>query len=361
MNYRILAINPGSTSTKIAVYDNDKQILVKGIDHNTTDLEKYDRVQDQFDMRKSEVLKVLKENNIEINTLSAVVGRGGLLPPVKSGAYLVNDEMIDRLKNRPVIEHASNLGAIISYEIARPLGINAYIYDSVAVDEFKDVARLSGISGMDRESLSHALNSRAMAIKYAKENNTNYSDLNLIVAHLGGGITVSVHEKGKMVDIVSDDEGSFSPERAGRVPCKKLIDRCFSGNYTHKEMLKMIRGKGGIVSYLNTVDVREVEKMISEGNKEAKLVHESMAYQVAKSIGELATVVEGKVDAIIITGGIAYSKMMTANIKKRVEFISKVEILPGENELESLSLGTLRVLNKEEEAREYQEANLVKA
>ncbi len=169
MNYRILAINPGSTSTKIAVYDNDKQILVKGIDHPAEEIAKYDRIQDQFDMRKQEVLKVLEENNIEINTLSAIVGRGGLLPPVKSGAYLVNDEMIDRLKNRPVIEHASNLGAIISYEIAKPLGINAYIYDSVAVDELIDVARLSGIKDMDRESLSHALNSRAMAIKYAKE------------------------------------------------------------------------------------------------------------------------------------------------------------------------------------------------
>ncbi len=194
-----------------------------------------------------------------------------------------------------------------------------------------------------------------------KNNNKKYSDLNLIVAHLGGGISVSVHEKGRMVDIVSDDEGSFSPERAGRIPCKKLIDTCFSGKYTHKEMLKMIRGKGGIVSYLNTVDVREVEKMISEGNEEAKLVHEAMAYQVSKSIGELATVVEGKVDAIIITGGIAYSKIMTANIKKRVEFISHVEIMPGENELESLSLGTLRVLTGEESAREYVEESLIKA
>ena len=345
MNYRILAINPGSTSTKIAVYDNDKQILVKGIDHPAEEIAKYDRIQDQFDMRKQEVLKVLEENNIEINTLSAIVGRGGLLPPVKSGAYLVNDEMIDRLKNRPVREHASNLGAIISYEIAKPLGINAYIYDSVAVDELIDVARLSGIRDMDRECLSHTLNCRAMAIKYAKENNSKYTSLNLIVAHLGGGISVSVHEKGRIIDIVSDDEGSFSPERAGRIPCKKLIDRCFSGKYTHEEMQNMIRGKGGIASYLNTLDVREVEKMISEGNEQAKLVHEAMAYQVSKSIGELATVVEGKVDAIIITGGIAYSKLMTSMIKKRVEFISHVEIMPGENELESLIIRNFKSIN----------------
>ncbi|HSQ87432.1 butyrate kinase [Romboutsia sp.] len=361
MNYRILAINPGSTSTKIAVYDNEKQILVKGIDHPAEEIAKYDRVQDQFDMRKQEVLKVLSENNIEIDTLSAVVGRGGLLPPVKSGAYLVNGEMIDRLKNRPVVEHASNLGAIISYEIAKPLGINAYIYDSVAVDELTDVARLSGIKGMDRECLSHALNSRAMAMKYAKNNDKKYSDLNLIVAHLGGGITISLHEKGRMSDIVSDDEGPFSPERSGKVPCKKLINACFSGKYTQKEMQKMIRGKGGIVSYLNTVDVREVEKMAQEGNEQAKLVHEAMTYQISKAIGELATVVEGKVDAIILTGGIAYSNMITSNIKKRVEFISNVEIMPGENELEALSLGTLRVLTGEENARKYEEESLVNA
>lgn len=361
MIYRILAVNPGSTSTKIAVYDNDKVVLIKGIDHPACEIEKYNNIQDQFEMRKDAVLKVLKENNIDINTLSAVVGRGGLLPPVKSGAYLVNDQMIDRLVNRPIIEHASNLGAIISYEIAKQLEINAYIYDSVAVDELDDVARLSGICGMDRDCLSHALNSRAMAMKHSKNNNKNYKDLNLIVAHLGGGITVSLHKRGRMIDIVSDDEGSFSPERAGRVPCKKIIDRCFSGEYSHRDMLKMIRGNGGIVSYLGTVDVREVEKMINEGNENAKLVHEAMAYQVSKSIGELATVVEGKVDAIVITGGIAYSNMMTSMIKKRVEFIAPVDIIPGENELESLSLGILRVLLGEENARVYEENELAKA
>ena len=361
MNYRILTINPGSTSTKIAVYDNEEQILVKGIDHRVEDLEKYERIQDQFEMRKKEVLQALKENDIKLESISAVVGRGGLLPPVKSGAYLVNEEMIDRLVNRPVLEHASNLGAIISYEIAKPLGVNAYIYDSVAVDELTDIARLSGVKGMDRTCLSHALNSRAMAIKYAKNNNKKYEDLNLIVAHLGGGISLSVHEKGQMVDIVSDDEGPFSPERSGRVPCKTLIDRCFSGNYTHREMLKTIRGKGGISSYLGTVDVREVEKMLNEGNEEAKLVHDAMTYQIAKGIGELATVVSGKVDAIILTGGIAYSNLITDNIRKRVEFISEVCVIPGENELESLSQGILRVLNKEEEARIYSENMLAKA
>lgn len=360
MTYRILAINPGSTSTKIAVYDNEKQILVEGIEHPTDEIEKYNNVQEQFAMRKDAVLNVLKKNNIPVETLSAIVGRGGLLPPVKSGAYLVNDEMIDRLKNRPILEHASNLGALISYEIAKPLGLNAYIYDSVAVDELIEIARPSGVYNMDRTCLSHSLNSRAMAIKYSKNHDKKYSDLNLIVAHLGGGISISIHEKGRMVDIVSDDEGSFSPERSGRVPCKKLIDMCFSGEFTHREMLKMIRGKGGVVSYLNTVDLREVEKMVSEGNERAKLVYEAMAYQIAKSIGELATVVNGNVDAIVITGGIAYSKNMTSMIKKRVEFIAPVEIIPGENELESLAFGVLRVLNNEENVTVYEEKNLVK-
>ena len=361
MNYRILAINPGSTSTKIAVYDNEKQLLVKAINHKIEDLEVYERIQDQFEMRKNEVLKYLKENDIDLNSISAIVGRGGLLPPVKSGAYLVNEEMIDRLVNRPILEHASNLGAIIAYEISKPLGINAYIYDSVSVDELTDVARLSGIKDMDRDCLSHALNSRAMAIKYAKNNNKKYEELNLIVAHLGGGISLSIHEKGKMVDIVSDDEGPFSPERSGRVPCKKLIDRCFSGNYTHREMLKTIRGKGGISSYLGTIDVRKVEEMINEGNEDAKLVHDAMTYQIAKGIGELATVVCGNVDAIILTGGMAYSKLITDNIKKRVEFISEVCVIPGENELEALSLGILRVLRKEEDAKTYSENILAMA
>lgn len=361
MNYRILAINPGSTSTKLAIYDNDKQILVKTIDHKVEELSKYKRIQDQFEMRKKEILNILHKSNIDLNTLNAIVGRGGLLPPVKSGAYLINDVMLDRLKNRPIVEHASNLGAIISYEIAKQLGLDSYIYDSVSVDELSDIARLSGIKGMNRESLSHALNSRAMAIKYAKETCKKYNELNLIVAHLGGGITISIHEKGKMVDIVSDDEGPFSPERSGRVPCKKLINACFCGNYTHKDMLRMIRGKGGIVSYLDTVDVREVEKMISKGNKEAKIVHDTMAYQISKAIGELATVVKGKVDCIILTGGIAYSNLITSNIKERVEFISKVKIFPGENELDALALGILRVLRNEEVAREYTEEILADA
>lgn len=355
MKYNILAINPGSTSTKLALYENDKEIFCNTLEHSAEEIEKYDKIQDQFEMRKNLVISSLLENGYDIKSLSAVVGRGGMVPKVKSGAYKVNETMVNRLKFNPVIEHASNLGALIAYEIANEVNISAYIYDSVRVDELKDVARISGMPEISRTSTSHALNSRAMAMKVAKMNGKKYSDMNFVVAHLGGGISVSVHEKGRMVDILADDEGPFSPERAGRVPCKELIDLCYSGEFDKKTMNKKLRGNGGLKAYLNTVDVREVEEMIERNDEKAKLILEAMAYQVAKGIGDLSTVVEGKVDAIVLTGGIAYSKRITALIKKRVEFIAPVEIMPGENEMESLAMGILRVLKGEEEASEYSE------
>lgn len=349
--HKILAINPGSTSTKIALYEDTREKCKKNIEHSNEEISKYKNVAEQYEMRHQEIMDFLKEIDFDVRELSAVVGRGGLLPPVRSGAYRVNKAMVDRLKNRPVVEHASNLGGIIAYEIAEILGIPSYIYDSVAVDELGDIARISGMVDIERKSFSHALNMRAVAIKTSQKLGKEYKDMNLIVTHLGGGISVSVHEKGKMVDIVSDDEGPFSPERAGRVPCKDLINMCYENDKA--AMKKKLRGKGGLISYLNTNSALEVEEKIEGGDENAKLVYEAMAYQIAKGIGELATVVYGKIDRIIITGGIAYSKMMTEWIKKRVEFIAPVEIVPGENELESLALGTLRVLNGEEEAREY--------
>lgn len=353
---RVLAINPGSTSTKIAVYEEEKLLLTQTLNHGTEELALFERVQDQFEMRKQAVLDFLRENNFDLKTLAAVVGRGGVLPPVKSGAYGVNEIMIDRLKNRPLAEHASNLGGLIAYEIAQPLGIMACIYDSVAVDEFEPIARISGMREIERQSLSHALNMRASAIRTAQKIGKPYQSLNLIIAHLGGGISVSIHEKGKMVDIVSDDEGPFSPERAGRVPCRRLIELCYSGEYDKRTMMKKLRGLGGLKSYLDTHDAIEVEKRIDRGDEEALLVYEAMAYQIAKSIGELATVVKGKVDGIIITGGIAHSKRMTEWIQERVEFIAPVYIMAGENELESLAMGALRVLRGEEELKVYTEA-----
>lgn len=358
MGYKILAINPGSTSTKIAVYEDEQMIFSKAINHSSKELEAYKNVTDQFEMRKEQILNSLKENDFKKEKLDAIVGRGGILPPVKSGAYLVNDIMIERLKNNPLVEHASNLGALISYEIAKELGLNAYIYDSVSVDELDNVARVLGFCEVERTCLSHALNSRAMAIKFAKENNKDYKDLNLIVAHLGGGITISAHKKGKMVDVVSDDEGPFSPERSGRIPVKKVIDMCYSGKYSYKEMLKKVRGKGGIVAHLDTVDIREVENMIENGDNKAKLIYDALIYQVGKGIGELSTVLKGKVDEIILTGGIAYSKNLTKELEERVKFIAPVNVLPGENELEALSYGILRILRGQENYREYEEKSL---
>jgi butyrate kinase len=351
--YQILAINPGSTSTKIALYEDDKQIHEKNITHSNEEIAKYNRVADQYEMRYNEIMSFLNEINYDVKNLSAVVGRGGLLPPVKSGAYRVNDVMVDVLKNRPVVDHASNLGAIISYAMAEKLGIPSFIYDSVAVDELEDIARYSGMADIKRKSLAHALNMRAVAIKTAEDIDKDYMKSNIIVVHLGGGMSLSVHKNGKMVDIVSDDEGPFSPERSGRVPCKSLIDMCYKND--QKTMKTKLRGKGGLTSYLGTNDAREVEKMIADGNEEAAMIYEAMAYQIAKGIGELATVVKGKVDAIAITGGIAYSKMMTNWIQERVEFIAPVHIHAGENELESLVLGTIRVLDGKEEARVYAE------
>jgi len=353
MNYNILAINPGSTSTKIALYKDENEIFTATLEHPIEEIEKYDNTQDQFEMRKDAVLSFLKGKNFDIKELSAVVGRGGMLQSVKSGAYVVNELMLDILKNRPIMEHASNLGAPIAYEIAKAADVKAYIYDSVRTDELNDIARISGMPDISRTSTCHVLNTRAMAMKLAKKYGKKYEDMNFVVAHLGGGVSLNVHEKGKIVDIVSDDEGPFSPERAGRVPCRELIELCYSGKFDKNTMRKKLRGNGGLKAYLGTMDAREVEKMIKNGDEKARIVYEAMAYQVAKSIGELATVVEGKVDAIILTGGIAYSEMMTSWIKKRVEFIAPVEIMPGENEMESLAYGILRVLRGEEKAREY--------
>lgn len=355
MGYKILAINPGSTSTKIALYEEEKEVFVKTLDHPIEEIEKYDKIVDQYEMRKRLVLSVLEENGYNAENLDAVVGRGGMLPPVNSGAYKVNDIMVDRLKNKPLMEHASNLGAVIAFEIAKNINKPAFIYDSVKVDELSDLARITGTPEIKRVSTSHVLNSRAMAIKAASKHNKKIEEMNFVVAHLGGGVSLSVYEKGRLVDIVSDDEGPFSPERSGRVHCRELVNLCFSGKFDKKQVTKILSGNGGLKGYLGTTDAREVEKMIGNGNEEAKLVYEAMAYQVAKGIGELSTVLKGKVDAIILTGGIAYSKMLTDWIKERVDFIAPVEILPGENEMQSLALGTLRVLKGEEIAKEYTE------
>ena len=353
--FRILAINPGSTSTKIAIYDNEKEVFETTLRHSNEEIDKYEKITDQYDFRKEVILKALGENDINLTKLSAVVGRGGLLKPIKGGTYAVNELMIQDLIAAQMGEHASNLGGMIANEIASQLNIPAFIVDPVVVDELEAVARISGMPEIERKSIFHALNQKAVARRFANESNKAYEELNLIVAHLGGGISVGAHEKGRVIDVNNalDGEGPFSPERTGGLPVGDLAKLCFSGKYTHADIKKMIKGKGGLVAYLDTNDGRDVVKMIENGDENAKLVFEAMAYQVAKEIGSCAAVLKGKVDAIILTGGLAYGEMLTNWIKARVKFISEVIIYPGEDEMSALAQGGLRVLRNEEAPQKY--------
>ncbi len=351
--YRILVVNPGSTSTKIAVYENETEKHREEIEHTREQLGRYKAVADQFRMRKEAVMAFLAKIGYSDRDFDAVVGRGGLLPPVKAGAYRVNDLMLRTLRENPRGEHASNLGALIAFEIAQPAGKPSYVYDSVAVDEVEEIARFTGLDGVTRKSLIHALNMRAMALEAARRLKRPYKGLCLLVAHLGGGVTLSLHRKGRMVDFVGDNEGPFSPERAGRMPVHEVVDLCFSGKYDAAGLKKTCRGRGGLFSLLGTADAREVEKRIAEGDGRAKLVYSAMAYQIAKGLGELAAAADGKVDRIVLTGGLAHSRLLTGWIRKKVRFIAPVMILPGENELRSLALGGLRVLRGQEKARDF--------
>lgn len=349
-SFTILSINPGSTSTKIALYRDEQELFVTVIEHTPEELAPYPQIADQYEFRRELVVRTLQDQGYSLKDLSAVVGRGGILPPVKSGAYQVNQTMVDLLRYRPVVPHASNLGAIIAFAIAEESGIPAYIYDSVATDELTDIARFTGMPEIPRISTFHALNSRAVAHEVAQDMGKSYDTIHAIVAHLGGGISLSAHQLGRVVDIISDDEGPFSPERAGRLPTNKLVHLCYSGQYTKGELLKKTRGKGGLAAYLGVTDLREVERMIDQGDEQAELLYQAMAYQVAKGIGELATVLAGRVDVIILTGGIAGSKRFTELIRQRVSFIAPVSIVPGEREMQALSLGALRVLRGSEQA-----------
>ncbi|MDK2919712.1 MAG: butyrate kinase [Candidatus Petromonas sp.] len=353
--YRILAINPGSTSTKIAIYDDEKPVLETTLRHPAEEINKYDKIYDQYEFRKNVILDTLNEKGINLTKLNAVVGRGGLLKPIKGGTYAVNEKMLEDLKVGVLGEHASNLGGILAHEIASKLNIPSFIVDPVVVDEMKDVARISGMPEIERKSIFHALNQKAVARRAAKEKGKTYEEMNLVVAHLGGGISVGAHEKGRVIDVNNalDGEGPFSPERSGGLPVGDLAKLCFLGKYALDDIKKKIKGKGGLVAYLGTNDGREVVKMIENGDEKAELVYKAMAYQVAKEIGSCAAVLKGKVDAIVITGGIAYDNMFVSWIKERVGFIADVLVYPGEDEMIALVEGGLRVLRGEEKAQEY--------
>lgn len=355
MAYKLLIINPGSTSTKIGVYEDEKQLFEETLRHSSEEIAKYETIYSQFEFRKEVILNVLKENDFDITTLNAVVGRGGMLKPMASGTYAVNDALLEDLKVGVQGQHASNLGGIIANEIAKELNVPAFIVDPVVVDEMEDVARISGVPELPRKSKFHALNQKAVAKRYAKEIGKPYEETNLIVVHMGGGVSIGAHKLGKVVDVNNalDGEGPFSPERAGGVPSGDLIRMCFSGKYTEDEIYKKIVGKGGYVAYLNTNDARDVLKLVAEGNKEAELIYNAFIYQVAKGIGEKSVIFQGKVDTIILTGGIAYSQKTVEDIKKYVEWIAPVTVYPGEDELLALAQGAIRVLNGEETAKEY--------
>ena len=354
--FRILTINPGSTSTKIAVFDNDKSVFETTLNHSSDEIGQYHHIIDQYDFRKKVILDTLNEQGFNLQNLSGVVGRGGLLKPIKGGTYAVNDLMLQDLKIGLMGEHASNLGGIIAFEIASKLGIPSFIVDPVVVDEMHDVARISGMPEIDRVSIFHALNQKAVARRAAAELGEKYEEVNLIVAHLGGGISVGAHEMGRVVDVNNalDGEGPFSPERSGGLPVGDLAKMCFSGKYTHTDIKKKIKGSGGLVAYLNTNDGRVVTKMIEEGDKNAELIYKAMAYQVSKEIGACAAVLKGKVDGIVITGGIAYDKAFVSWIRESVEFIGKIFMYPGEAEMLALAEGGLRVLRGDETAQIYE-------
>lgn len=353
---RLLVINPGSTSTKIAVFENEKPMLEQTLRHTADELNDYPKIIDQYQFRKQIILETLHSQGINLNKLSAVVGRGGLLKPISGGTYSVNELMMEHLRQGYQGEHASNLGGLIAWEIARQFGIPSYIVDPVVVDELCPEARISGLPEIQRRSIFHALNQKAVARRAAAELGKEYSDANLIVVHLGGGISVGAHELGRVVDVNNalDGDGPFSPERAGGLPVGDLIKLCMSGKYTHAEIKKKLVGQGGIVAHLGTNDGRTVQNRVEAGDQQAALIYRAMAYQVAKEVGSCAAVLKGNVDAIVLTGGLAYDRQLLIPwIEERVGFIAPVKVYPGEDEMLALALGALRVIEGREQVLEY--------
>ena len=355
MTYHILAINPGSTSTKLAIYEDEKLVYKESVKHDAIQISKFEHVIDQYEFRMDAIHKAIKKSKVDLSQLNAVVGRGGMLKPIEGGTYEINDEMITYIKQAPRGEHASNLGCIIAKSIADELHIPSFIVDPVAVDEMEDIARFTGMPEIKRDSLFHALNQKAVALKASKDLNKKYSELNLIIAHLGGGISVGVHRKGRVIDVNNalDGDGPMSPERSGSVPMGPLYKMVFSGKYTLKEIQRKNYGQGGLVAYLGTNDGYEIQQRIKAGDEKAKFIYEVMCYQIAKEIGSGATVLKGNVDAIILTGGLAYDHLAVEMIQERVSFIAPVLVYPGEDEMEALALGGLRVLKGEEQAKIY--------
>lgn len=354
--YKLLVLNPGSTSTKAAVYEDERQVLMTSIIHTNRELAPYPALNDQLDYRVGLVRSWLAQEGVDLHTLSAVVGRGGIIPNIVAGGYLVDEAMYDCLKNHPVFEHASNLGGMMARAFAQPLDIPAYIYDAVTSDELLPEARVTGFKEVTRTSFCHVLNARATSIKYAQAMGRKYEDMNLVVAHMGGGISISAHSHGRIIDSVSDDAGPFSPDRAGSLNLEYVLDMCYSGRYTRQEMMKKLRGEGGMSALLGTHDCREIERRIKEGDERAALVYKAQALQIAKGVGIMLGCFTELIDAVILTGGLANSKMLTDMVIGYLHNLCRVVVIPGENEMEALALGGLRILRGQEQPHVFHPA-----
>jgi len=351
---RILVINPGGTSTKIAVFEDKQELFMKNISHTQDDLRDYRTVFQQYKYRKDLITAALEENSFSMETFDSVVGRGGLMKAIAGGVYEIGDRMIEDLENSINGEHASNLGAVLAKSIGEEWGIPSFIVDPVSVDEFQDISRITGISDIEKSSWLHALNHKAVCRKTAEEMGGRYEDYNFIVAHLGSGISIVAHEKGKMIDGSGGrSDGPFSPERSGGLLTYPLIKLCYSGKYTEEEMVNKVSNIGGIYDYLGTKDLIEVERRVEEGEERASLIMNAFIYQIAKEIAMYGASLYGKVDRIILTGGIAHSHLVTAKVSERVEYLAQVKIIPGEMEMEALALGAIRVLSGQEKAKIY--------
>lgn len=357
MKQLILAINPGSTSTKIAVYNGHKQLFVTTLRHSSQEISGFAKISDQFEFRKNTILKALVENDIDLSEIAIIVGRGGLVKPIKSGIYEVNKIMIAHLHEGVGGEHASNLGGLIAADLASEIkGCRAFIADPVVVDELEPIARITGHPLFERKSIFHALNQKAIAKSYAVTLNRSYESLNLIVAHLGGGVSIGAHSQGRVIDVNNalNGEGPFSPERSGTLPAYDLAKLCFSGKYTLEEVRKMITGEGGLVAHLGTNSFNEVAQKVKEGDEKFMLISDAFAYNVAKAIGSMAVVLNGKVDAILITGGVAYNTKLMEKLSEMIDFIAEVKIFPGEDEMSALAMNGLAILNGDEKALVYE-------
>jgi len=354
-NIRVLTINPGSTSTKIGVFDNDKCILRKTIEHSKEDLDRFEDIPSQKGYRYELIISSLNEENIDLESIDAFSGRGGGLESCTGGTYLINEKLYEHASTCHTIKHPSTLGATLAYELGKSYKKPAFCVNPPDVDEFITEARITGIPEVYRESRIHALNQKEIATRYAKKIGKKYTNLNLIICHLGGGISIAAHHKGKMIDCndIVNGDGPMAPTRSGFVPAKQLINLCFSGKYTQKELSSFMTRTGGIIAHLGTNDLREVRKMIDSGNEKAKIIYDALVYQVAKQIGAMFVSLKCNCSAIILTGGLSNDKEFVKDIKNYTKKIAKIVVMPGEFELEALAAGAIRVLTGEEVYQKY--------